>query len=350
MKVVVFTVKYGNGHSSVANEVKRYLETKGDYEVVVRNPHREFNKPITYLVEQVYIKIICRGASNKYLSWIYEKSFDLFGNKHSNIFSKFGSKKIKQIAKEENADAVVLTFPFYTYRLPVSTYSIITDYGFSKIWYSKNVDKYIVGNNEVKTDLLEYVEDKNIHTLGIPVNENFNPMADNEIKNITINLGAIGVGSAKNVSQIINEIIGKDLNVEVICGKNQKIYEELRVMYNDKSNVIVHGFVTNMYEIYNRSHLLVTKAGGITISEAIASETPIIISETLSLSGQESYNIDFIKKYKLGKVVANENIGNAIFDYLDNKDQYLVARKQMLKLNEQYKVELADFKLSVSRD
>jgi processive 1,2-diacylglycerol beta-glucosyltransferase len=54
----------------------------------------------------------------------------------------------------------------------------------------------------------------------------------------------------------------------------------------------IFGFVTNVHELMDASDVLISKAGGLTSSEAMAKSLPIIIIDPIP--GQESRNTDLI--------------------------------------------------------
>jgi len=83
----------------------------------------------------------------------------------------------------------------------------------------------------------------------------------------------------------------------------------------------VTGFVDNVNEYMAASDLIVTKAGGLTISEALAMDLPIIIST--ALPGQETYNLDFLlKKGAALKADSPAEIIDAIDRLLRNQELY----------------------------
>lgn len=337
MRVLIFTAKYGNGHMVVANEIKEYFENEGD-EVIVRNPHMEYNKQVTTIAEKMYANVFSKRANNKYLKGIYGLSFEMFGNRHTNIFSRYGRREMTKIIKQTQPDLVIMTFPFQNKKFNMPVVSVITDYGFSKIWYSKNVDHYVVGCDEVKNELSKYVNIDNIHVAGIPVNNRFEQVNNQtEVKRVVINLGALGSSDKETIVKMITSLHLLNLTVEVVCGKNKKMYNYLNRLYGGINKIVIHSYVNNMYDVYKRSDLIVSKAGGITIAESISCELPLVINDTISLSGQEGMNIDFINEYKIGRCCNEDELLENIKYYLDNPKEYRRSVKNMREIKKKYK-------------
>ncbi len=350
MRVLIFTAKYGNGHMVVANELKNYFESRGD-EVFVRNPHMEYNKPVTTLAEKMYANVFSKRANNKYLKGIYGLSFEMFGNRHTSIFSRYGRREMTKIIKQTNPDLVIMTFPFQNKKFDVPVISVITDYGFSKIWYSKNIDHYIVGCDEVKEELLKYTDVDNVHVAGIPVNYRFSQVNNQtHVRRVVINLGALGGSEKEQIVKLITSLHLLDLTVEVVCGRNRKMYNYLNRLYGGINKILIHSYVNNMYEIYQRCDLIVSKAGGITIAEAISCELPLVINDTISLSGQEAMNIDFINEYEIGRCCSEDEIIKNIRYYLDNPEKYQESIMNMRKIKQTYEKTYDTTSLDIVRD
>ncbi len=340
MKILIFTANYGNGHRSVANACQNYFSNQND-EVVIKNPHYKLCKPITILVEKVYLNIFNKWANIGIINKLYGWSFETFGNSHTTIFSKYGSRTMQKIVAETEADLVILTFPFYCRDLGVPTYSVITDYGFSNIWYSNNVDKYLVASEQVKQDLLKFTSEEKIYMTGIPVGQNF---ADNnlhtKVRKVALNLGAVGGGRSSIVEDTINQILALNLEVELICGNNKRLSEKMTLAFKDDKRVTVHGFINDVYNVYRRCDILVSKAGGVTLAEAINCEIPLIINESSSLAGQEQLNIDFVMNMNIGSVCEHHQIVQYIKKYCDDPAIFTTNVKNMKDLKTVYRSEL----------
>jgi processive 1,2-diacylglycerol beta-glucosyltransferase len=60
--------------------------------------------------------------------------------------------------------------------------------------------------------------------------------------------------------------------------------------------VQVVGFVDNVAELMRAADLLVTKAGGVTLAEAFASEVPVVVADVLP--GQEAGNVAYAREHQ----------------------------------------------------
>jgi UDP-N-acetylglucosamine:LPS N-acetylglucosamine transferase len=80
----------------------------------------------------------------------------------------------------------------------------------------------------------------------------------------------------------------------VLCGNNQKLYEELRSW--NLPHIKPLPYLTSrseMNRLYEEADAIVTKPGGITISEALKKRLPIFVHTFLP--GQEQINLHYLK-------------------------------------------------------
>jgi len=87
-----------------------------------------------------------------------------------------------------------------------------------------------------------------------------------------------------------------------ICGKGAKIQRQLEELnVNNRHRVL--GFVSNVEEWMKASDVCIGKPGVIVTAECIASKIPIVIKNGPDVMLQEKYNIEYIRKHKLGIVL-----------------------------------------------
>jgi 1,2-diacylglycerol 3-beta-galactosyltransferase len=85
---------------------------------------------------------------------------------------------------------------------------------------------------------------------------------------------------------------GLPLQVVVICGNNSETEAQLNTKSPWKNPVHVYSMVDNMPEMMRAADFLVCKAGGLIVTEALASGLPMILYE--ALPGQEVGNVRYV--------------------------------------------------------
>ena len=184
--------------------------------------------------------------------------------------------------------------------------SVITDYRSHLFWLSKYVDFYIAGSDYTKDDLLRRgVPEERIKVFGIPCASSFSREHQTGAicrkagmepgkKTIFILGGGFGVGPIKGITLSLDKA-KEDFQAIVVCGYNAKLYNAVKKAARRASHRFrVFGFVDNIDELMAASDVLVSKSGGITVSEALNANLPMIVVSPIP--GQEMRNYDFLKK------------------------------------------------------
>ena len=193
---------------------------------------------------------------------------------------------MKKLVKQAKPDIIVSTFPTPALSLlkdkKIPIVNIITDYHFHKSWLTKDAVRYYVATDETERELLKLnVEKQRVKKFGIPIAEKFDNkmdveqwLEDNELaidkETVLLSAGAFGVST--DFSKLIGKILlkNKDTQVVVICGKNRELKNELEIDYAKQERAKILGYTENMREWMQAADVLITKAGGVTISEALA--------------------------------------------------------------------------------
>ena len=96
---------------------------------------------------------------------------------------------------------------------------------------------------------------------------------------------------------LIRKISALDkVRVLVVCGKNETYQKHLLNIFQ-QSRVTALGFYTPMAELYAVADIYVGKPGGLTTSEALSWDLPLLVTHWLP--GQEELNIEYLQKRNL---------------------------------------------------
>jgi len=179
-------------------------------------------------------------------------------------------------------------------------YVVVTDYGPHSFWLSDDIDRFFVGAGSVVPELVKRgIPEDRITPSGIPVSSEFSGKfnkeelqrkygLDKNRKTLFMLSGGFGVGPMEEMLLSICSCRG-DVQVITVCGHNKDAYEKINVLKN-KCNypVILFGFTDKIAELMAVSDIMVTKAGGISVTEALNMEIPMILFA--SIPGQETWN------------------------------------------------------------
>jgi UDP-N-acetylglucosamine:LPS N-acetylglucosamine transferase len=326
--ILILYAHMGKGHISAAKATKEAL----DY--LFKNKINTEIIDFFSLVSGSFSKTIEKAydSSVKYIPIFYKTFFELsdspwpikFLNK---INYPMLSTAIKKVLKEKKPDIIISTFPIWDYGVaqmwkkknPNAKFiTIITDSIYiHHAWLVADADFRIVPNKDTAKTLIEKgIPPDKIKILGFPVRLEFlkNIKKQNVLSKLnldpklfTILLFATLGNNTKNI-QIFEKIICKNRDYNVICvtGRNKTIIDKIKHLKKEK-NVAILGWTQHVPKLMKASDLIITKAGGATVMECIASQKPMIITQIIP--GQEEGNAELIKRYSLGIILKNGKKG-----------------------------------------
>ena len=152
--------------------------------------------------------------------------------------------------------------------------------------------------------------------------------------------GGLGMES---MEESIRILLSEELDIEitVVTGSNEDLKKELEEEYKNKiseGSLKVYGYTTEISNIMDNSDLIVTKPGGLTITECIAKKLPMIIP--FYILGQEEENIEFLKRENIANILEDvTQLPDAIKELIENKEIYNRYIDNMSNLSNKYSIE-----------
>lgn len=344
LNILITTAPFGNGHLMVATALKNAFTNKGYNNVFVVDLFTEAHPYITETIKKAYIKSYEFGEA---YSLLYYGSEKLVDKKIMDLYRNFGLRKLNQISKEFKPDIIINTFPILASlkvknesgeNIPV--FNIVTDFYVHKLWLSEEIDKFYIATSELQEELkkMNIPIEKTVVT-GIPVRDAFEEMENlsniykkyNFVRNkkiVLINAGAFGV--LKDIKNVCAELCkNKHLQVAVVCGNNEVLKKNLDKL--NLKNLFTFGFTKEIHELYKISTCMITKSGGITLSEALAVQLPLIIFKPVP--GQEKENALYFEKKGAAFIANNSNeIVNLTLGIINNPGILNGMKKNMKKM------------------
>lgn len=321
LTVLLLYASYGNGHKQAALALEKEFYKQGAKKVILSDLYIESYPKIASFTRSLYEKSFKPYGLPIYKAFYY--GTDKYSKNGLAYLSQFlGLKRIKEIIEQEKPNCIITTYPFLsapmlrnTDRYSIPTYTVITDYCLHSFWVHPYIQSYFVSSEKVGHQLKELgVKDKRIIVSGIPIRSAFDLELDTDQilqtyqldpkrKIITVVAGA--VGQLRNVDKICQEILkNKNIQLIVICGNNERLYQKLLPLKEQYQNQLkLFGYVENIHDIFQISYCIITKPGGISITEAAAKKVPLIFYKPTP--GQEKENADFFQKSG-GAFIAND--------------------------------------------
>ena len=286
---------------------------------------------------------------------LYGKLYDLTNKDHkfanfvtrlNNIFAN----KLLPLIDEFRPDIIITTHPFPTEmvsrlkskkEINIPLICIMTDYAPHKAWISDKVDAYIVANDDMVTKMIaEGVDSRCIYPYGIPVDEVFFEEKEKQLvieelgldKNLPTILMMAGSFGVSNVFDVYENIIDIDLDFQIILvtGRNQKLYNHFEEVIGSspKKTKLIY-FTDEINKFMQASDIIITKPGGLTVTEALACNIPMAVFN--AIPGQEEENAEFLLKHNMAVRISDGNSCRAAIVELLKDSEKLEDMKEACK-------------------
>ena len=326
LKVLVFSATFGNGHLRAAEAVIEGIRMKEPSAKIIHLDFGDFlNKRFNAIIKNIYSEMI--NHIPKLWGKLYYKTARVQPQSRSQRFlNQLGRSDFLNYIQVFEPDFIVCTYPTVSSTLAqlrfeqilhVPVITVITDYTVHSHWIHPGVDRYIVACSEVKESLEFWgIKAHCIHVTGIPVSPKFEEDADRghiisklglnpDLPTFLLMGGAYGL--LKSAKRICEKLADSLVPVQaiIVCGKNDKLYDSLEAVITQARNPVVRlGYVHNVEELMTVSDLIITKAGGLTVSEALTKHLPLVIFKPIP--GQEEENALFLQRIGAGRVAGSE--------------------------------------------
>ena len=271
------------------------------------------------------------------------KIFSLVEKFSENIFIK----KFQEMLLEYKPDVIVATqaFPSKVFsvikkkdNLKIPIIYVTTDFDIHSYHINCGADIFIVPNAEIKNAMVKKGLKNPIKIMGIPIGLEFDKIKNRKILQKKYNLkekitvfilgGGSGLGYIENIIREIKKS-KQDVQIMVSIGVNKSLGQRIQKDFND---VYLVGYTKDIDELYRISDIAITKPGGLTVSELLAMEIPMII--TNPLPGLEEKNSNYLVKKKVAIYSKNiKDIPNIIEDLISNHDKLNKMKKNSKALS-----------------
>ena len=146
--------------------------------------------------------------------------------------------------------------------------------------------------------------------------------------------GEFGLGKSKTI-QIFQDLVKNfnDIQVIAIAGKNLKMklaFEEIVSTYNKQNTVKVLEYTNKVPELMSISDIVISKPGGLTTSESLASGLPMLIINPIP--GQEEENAEFLEEKGSGIWIRKNDSSYEILSNLLSDSKKLEEMKNNTKI------------------
>ena len=193
-------------------------------------------------------------------------------------------------------------------RLHCPLWLQVTDYDLHNMWLVPDMAGYFAATDEVAFRMrARGLPANRLHVTGIPVMPAFSQPDAVELRRdacaaelgldpkrrvILIVAGGAGVGDLPTLVRRVLSLPG-DFQIVAVAGRNAQAKEALDALASDHAQrLLALGFTDRMHKLMAASDLVVTKPGGLTVSECLAVGRPMLLISPIP--GQEEHNAGYL--------------------------------------------------------
>lgn len=319
-RILILTAGFGDGHNAAARNLREALEQLDPgADVILADLYERSYKRLNHLAKKAYLGAV------RYAPSLWAGFFKLV-DRTPWLADGRGlgglSRCLGELLERLQPDCVISTYPTYAQLInnlyahhcekPFRLFTVVTDSGsINSIWYRSRSDRYFVTDETTAAVLRQVgVPAADIHALGFPVSPLF---AEPPVKLVSAPapgepfriLYLINTGKKKAGKALDRLLEIPDVELTVTVGRHAELKEKLARrarQYGRRLQLL--GWTQHMPRLLMSSHLVIGKAGGASVQEAIAAACPMVINQVIP--GQEDGNARLIRELGMG-VVAEKN-------------------------------------------
>jgi processive 1,2-diacylglycerol beta-glucosyltransferase len=331
--ILILSSAIGSGHMRASAAVVRGVDLLDPERTcsIVDFPH-EVSPGVERLLRDAYLEAL------KLWPTAYGKLYQSSGTGQQGTFvhhvQTAGHKTLERLVSSTGAQALVA--PHFYGAGVLGSYKeqnpgmfsavVLTDYVPHRIGVPLNLDLYVVADDAAAEVVAKLgVPEERIHPTGIPIDPIFEEPADpsparREILNlgdddlpvVLVMGGGLGGGDLEESVSLLLQA-SEAMHLVVLCGSNERSRTRLeRIAERGGHEATFLAFTDRVRELMAAGSVLVTKPGGMSCTEALASRLPQVLYHPIP--GQEEDNAAAIVRYGAGVMVrgASQILGQTL--------------------------------------
>ncbi len=320
MKIIVLPLfRLPSGHHKAAEAIiERITCIRPDVQIKTVDLLSYCHESLETVVSKMYMQWISKkpeSYSKFYKSFIYTPDGKRNEQMSIHVWDKYFEFRLARIIEKERPDYIICTHSYPSKllnhlkrlrKIDVPVINVYTDFFVSDVWGKRSIDYHFVPHLEAKKWLAKFdVPGNRIFVTGIPVHPSFEvEHVHSEHRSILVAGGNSGLG---HLEKLLDNLQGNTLSYtyNVLCGHNVKLRELILSLDHPRIKALPYmNSREDMNRYYEEASAIITKPGGITVSEVLEKELPVFIAG--ALPGQEEFNADYLKKRQLIYELTND--------------------------------------------
>ena len=306
-KILIVAASIGSGHMQAAKAVRDEFLRKSPDATINIVDFMDQDSSLGHIIKETYLNMIDYIPNAYDLLYRYSQE-PRYGSNVKSLLALIMKKRMRKLCQKYQPDLLVFTHPFpccaAAYlkakgQIVIPLAAVITDFSFHQMWLHPAVDSYFVANEETREELLRNgIAASRVYVTGIPIAAKFSESAVStraglpKLPTILVMGGGFGLGALEEtVSNLLQA--ERQMKIIVLTGKNDSLLKKIMLLRDDTYHQLsAIGYTERVNEIMAAATLLITKPGGLTCSEALAMQLPMLLLKPLP--GQEEENADYL--------------------------------------------------------
>mgnify|MGYP000428864204 FL=1 len=309
MKVLILSCNTGGGHNSAASAICAYFE-KMNCECDIVNALDFLPKAKAEFISKGHVLAYkyapkLYGAGYRMSEMLPQKGlYEQNAKGADELCKKLFSGGYDIVISVHIFAAMMMTELRISREIDIPSFFVATDYTCSPGVSEIDADCYFIPHEKLRDEFVSQgVRADRIVASGIPVREEFLSRTDKAAARRTLGLtedgrvllmccGSMGCGPIRSIAYKIGEVLGENDDLVIICGSNKQLEKDLQFLTGDDIRIKICGFTDKMSLYMDAADLIITKAGGLSTTEAVMKRLPILYID--AVPGVESRNIEFM--------------------------------------------------------
>ena len=320
--ILILSSAIGSGHMRASAAVVRGIALLDSERTcsIIDFPHK-VSPGIEHLLRSAYLESLKLWPTA--YGRIYRYSGGAQPGSYRHYVERAGLKTLEHLVSRTGAQALVAPHFYgagvlgnYKVRNPRAFATVVlTDYVPHPIGVPPNLDLYVVADEAAAEVVAKLgVPEEKIHPSGIPIDPAFEEAADasgvrrdllkledDDLPLVLVMGGGLGGGDLESAVSLLFQASAA-MHLIVLCGSNERSCERLeRKAAKEGYSATFFAFTDRVRDLMAGATVLVTKPGGMSCTEALASGLPQVLYHPIP--GQEEDNAAAMARYGAGVVV-----------------------------------------------
>jgi processive 1,2-diacylglycerol beta-glucosyltransferase len=334
-RVLFFYISPSSGHQHAADAVREALGMlEPSWETFGIDSFSYAYPKIGKLIARAYLEVLRRTPG--FWNYVYDNpDVETATREIRDLLNLISGPKMMALVERYTPEALVCTqaVPCSVFasekrkgNLSIPLIAVVTDFAIHSYWVYQEVDLYCVASEEARKDLIRYgIEASRIVVTGIPISPKFlKPRGKQAIRSrlgldlkrpsVLVMGGSQGMGP---LQETIDQLQNLSIQCLVATGLNRELFRALRKTHGRNKRVRLFGYTGRIHMLMEAADLLISKPGGLTSSEALAKNLPMIL--TSPIPGQEERNARFLERRGVAREAHSpEEIASLVQSVLQN--------------------------------